>query len=108
MINLKKVIAPTIFIAILSFTMGASNIKDSSKDIDGVYTLNQIITQEGDIRNFTSGGELTVNNLKATFNTPTQSSKWEIEKNSYDIITNGFIETDSKTNQKYIWMTINK
>lgn len=108
MMNLKKILIPTICIAISSFTIGASNIKNSAKDLDGVYTLNQIITQEGDIRNFTSGGELTVNNLKTTFNTPTQSSQWEIEKNSYKIIENGFIETDSKTNQKYIWLKINK
>lgn len=107
MINIKKIIIPTIWIAISSFAIGATDSKNSVKVLDGVYTLNQIITQEGEIRSFTYGGELTVNNLKATFNTSTQSCKLEIEKNSYEIIENRFIETSLDTNQKYIWMKIN-
>ncbi|MDU5111977.1 MAG: hypothetical protein E6248_16210 [Clostridium sp.] len=108
MISLKKAIVLTICIAILAFTIGAPNIKDSAKDLDGVYTLNQIITQEGEIKNFTDGGELTVNNLKTTFETSTQSFQWKIEKNNYEISKDGFIETDPETNQKYVWMNINK
>ncbi|MGG7056984.1 hypothetical protein ACQPUZ_01670 [Clostridium tertium] len=50
---------------------------------------------------------MTVNDLKTTFNTPTQSCQWEIEKNSYEIIENGFVETSSNTNEKYVWMKIN-
>lgn len=107
MINIKKIIIPTICIAISSFAIGATDSKDSAKSLDGVYTLNQIITQEGEVRNFTYGGELTVNDLKTTFNTPTQSCQWEIEKNSYEIIENGFVETSSNTNEKYVWMKIN-
>ncbi|WP_195265671.1 hypothetical protein [Clostridium sp. 1001275B_160808_H3] len=107
MINIKKIIIPTICIAILSFVIGATDNKNSTKILDGVYTLSQIITQEGEVRNFTYGGELTVNDLKATFNTPTQNCQWELEKNSYEVIENGFIETSSNTNEKYVWMKIN-
>ena len=107
MINIKKLIIPTICIAISSFAIGATDSKNSVKVLDGVYTLNQIINQDVEIRNFTYGGELTVNDLKTVFNTPTQSCKWEIEKNSYEIIENGFIETSLDTNEKYVWMKIN-
>ena len=107
MINIKKLIIPTICITISSFAIGATDSKNSVKVLDGVYTLNQIINQDGEIRNFTYGGDLTVNDLKTVFNTPTQSCKWEIEKNSYEIIENGCIETSLDTNEKYVWMKIN-
>ena len=107
MINTKKIIIPSICIAILSFVIGATDNKNSTKILDGVYTLSQIITQNGEVRSFTYGGELTVNDLKTTFKTPTQNCQWELEKNSYEVIENGFIETSSNTNEKYVWMKIN-
>lgn len=107
MINIKKMIIPIIYITISSFILGASNSKESAKVLDGVYTLNQIITQEGEVENFTNGGELIVNDLKTTFNTSTQNCQWEIEKSSYELIKNGFIETSLDTNQKYVWVEIN-
>jgi hypothetical protein len=107
MINIKKIIIPTMCIVILSFVIGATDNENSTKILDGVYTLSQIITQEGEVRNFTYGGELTVNDLETTFNTPTQNCQGKIEKNSYEVIENGFIETSSNTNEKYVWMKIN-
>lgn len=107
MVNIKKIIIPAICIAISSFVIVASNGKGPAEVLDGVYTLNQIITQEGEVSNFINGGELIVKDLKTTFNTQTQSCQWEIKKDSYEIIRNGFIETDSETNQKYVWTKIN-
>ena len=107
MVNIKKMIIPTICIAISSFVIAASNSEGSDKVLDGVYTLNQIITEEGEVSNFVNGGELNVRDLKTTFNTQTQSCQWEIKKDSYEIIRNGFIDTDSETNQKYVWIKVN-
>ncbi|WP_342976938.1 hypothetical protein [Streptococcus constellatus] len=56
MINIKKIIIPSICIAILSFVIGATDNKNSTKILDGVYTLSQIITQNGEVRSFTYGG----------------------------------------------------
>ena len=75
MINTKKIIIPSICIAILSFVIGATDNKNSTKVLDGVYALSQIITQDGEVRSFTYGGELTVNDLKTTSkNTNTELS----------------------------------
>ena len=105
--NIKKIIIPTMVIVVTSCFLISTNDKSSTKNLDGVYTLNQIITTDGEVRNFTDGGELIVKGLETTFNTPTQTLQWEIEENNYEIIEDGFIETNLEINQKYIWKKIN-
>lgn len=105
--NIKKIMIPSMFIIVASSFIIVTSDRDSTKNLDGVYTLNQITTADGEVRNFTYGGELIVKNLKTTFNTPNKTLQWDIEKNSYEIIKDGFIETNSETNQTYTWKKTN-
>lgn len=76
MINIKKMIIPTVAIAILSVAIATAEIRYSTQDLDGKYTLNRIIAQDGEVTNFAYGGELTVKDLKTTFNTSRQRYNW--------------------------------
>ncbi|MEG0308776.1 MAG: hypothetical protein RR636_12590 [Clostridium sp.] len=112
---IKKIIIPIMFVAIAtvitlaSFIHGASNREGSVEGLDGKYMLSKIVMPDGEVRNFSldSEGELNIKDLKATFTTPTNTSEWDIEKNSYEVNNWGFIETNLDTNQKYTWMKIN-
>ena len=85
---------------------GALDKTDLSKDLDGVYTLREIISPTGEISAFSygNGGELIVQNLKTTFTTSSESVAGEINRENCEIKSWGFIETDLDTNKKFAWL----
>jgi hypothetical protein len=79
-----------------------------SNNIDGVYTLKQIIDESGNISNFTYGGEITIANSIATLKSPEQDVTWSISESDCELSNNILYETNTQTNSQYIYQKLEK
>ncbi len=75
----------------------------SQKKLDGVYTLQQIITENNEVKNFEYGGEVILNGTKITLTTPTIKEEWIVNEKNLKAIENGFEEINSVTKERFIY-----
>lgn len=75
----------------------------SQENLDGVYTIKQIITEDNEIKNFEYGGDIIIDGLKITLKTPTIKEEWSIENSNLKITKDGFEEVNSYTNERIIY-----
>lgn len=98
----------TVFMSYVFLFSVLTYAQTTSNNIDGVYTLKQIIDESGNISNFTYGGEITIANSIATLKSPEQDITWSIIKSDCELSNNMLYETSTQTNCQYIYQKIEK
>lgn len=78
-------------------------VANAQENLDGVYTIKQIITEDNKIKNFEYGGDIIVDGLKITLKTPTIKEEWIIENSNLKIRKYGFEEVNPYTNERFIY-----